>query len=103
VNLRGEVDLSTRDDVQARLDESIGSSTRVVLDLSEVTFLDSSGLSVLVELHRRLGQNAEAFVVQSPSPPVRRVLALSGLDQLLTVRDADGERRVHPPLEGTGM
>jgi anti-sigma B factor antagonist len=89
VRVRGDIDLATRDEIRRQIEDSIDGAGRVVLDLSQVTFIDSSGLTVLVETHQRLGQNPEAFAVRAPSPPARRVLALSGLDQLMTIVDAD--------------
>jgi len=58
----------------------------VVADLSEVTFLDSSGLGVLVQAHRTATERDTRLLVVA-SPPVRKLLALTGLDTVLDTYD----------------
>ena len=56
---------------------------KVVLDLSEVGFLDSSGLRTLVAGQRRLGDHGSNLVLHGPNARIRRVFELTGLDALL--------------------
>lgn len=84
VTLRGEHDLSSVDAVRAGM---AGSGTGVVADLSEVTFIDSSILGVLVEC----SQDSRPFAVAAPpssSPEVQRLLELTGLAGRLPVHDS---------------
>ena len=69
-----------------------GGTGRVVLDLSQVDFLDSSGLGALVAIRRMLG--GRALDLLSPTPPVVRVLRLTRMDTIFTIHDAvpDGLR-----------
>ena len=75
----GEIDMATAAEVQARLDEVREAGfTRLVLDLRETTFIDSTGVHLVVEWQQR--SRAERFtfaVVQGPEP-VRRVFELTG-------------------------
>jgi anti-anti-sigma factor len=81
---RGEIDLANRDLLDDQLRELWASGWRhVVLDLSGVTFLDSSGLQVLATHHRRATGAALRFSIADASPPVLQVLSLTGLDQVL--------------------
>lgn len=58
---------------------------RLTVDLSRVTFMDSSGIRALLHAHE-LGRARRAeVVVADPSTPVRRVLAWTGLDTVLTI------------------
>ena len=53
----------------------------VIVDLSGVRYIDSSGLGVLFELHRRLtSRRQELRIVAPPEAPIRRALELVGLD-----------------------
>ena len=88
LNVAGEVDLLTAGLLRTRLEEASQHSVRVVVDLSEVTFIDSSGLNVLVEAYLRAGQLPEAFVLRSPTPTVARVLSITGLADVLTIESA---------------
>ena len=58
----------------------------VVADLSEITFLDSSGLGVLVQAHRTATERDSRLLVVA-SPPVRKLLRLTGLDTVLETYD----------------
>lgn len=82
----GEVDLAT-----ARLlgDTLLGALTRygrVRCDITAVTFLDASGLSVLVAAHRRAQLMGADFHVQGAQGMVLRVLRLTALDEVLDIR-----------------
>jgi anti-sigma B factor antagonist len=65
-----------------------GGTGRVVLDLSAVDFLDSSGLGALVAIRRMLG--GRALDLMSPTPPVVRVLRLTRMDMVFGIQHAAG-------------
>jgi len=67
------------------LDPLPGSSADVVIDLSAVGFVDSSGLRVLVEAHQRAEAEQRRLVLSGSSRPVRRLLEISGLMDYLNV------------------
>jgi ABC-type transporter Mla MlaB component len=75
------------EDRGARLafDHQRDADERLVVDLTGTTFIDSSGLAVLVRAHHRLGRRPGAVVVHASDPDVRRVFRLSGVDSLITV------------------
>lgn len=80
VTPRGELDLASAGEVHAALDLALNEGCEtVVLDLAETTFMDSTGvyLVLAVEAHAR-GRGARFVVLPGP-PAVRRVLELSGL------------------------
>lgn len=81
---RGELDGAEAGAVQSLIDDA-EPSERVTLDVSELTFIDSMGLRMLVDWHRRLQQLGGQLVIQHPSVPVERVLAVTQLDQILNV------------------
>jgi anti-sigma B factor antagonist len=85
--LSGEIDFTSSGAVQSTLLAMIlpGGGT-VVADLSQVTFLDSSGLGVLVQAHRTALERGNRLVVVA-SPPVRKLLRLTGLDTVLETYD----------------
>jgi anti-anti-sigma factor len=55
----------------------------VVLDLAAVTFIDSTGLSALMDARCESDRNGWEFSLQHPSPAVQRVIELAGLEQML--------------------
>ena len=91
VVINGEIDLTNREAVADRLDAAISNrTTSVVIDLEAVSYLDSSGLRLFFTLAERLRvlQVALTLLVSEASLS-RRIIALSGLDQLIEVRDPD--------------
>jgi len=77
----GEIDVHTASALHDAIDRA-PAGTRVVVDLSAVTFMDSSGLGVLVAAQQR---RAGALVVRGPCASVAKVLAYTGLDHVLVV------------------
>lgn len=75
VTLEGELDLDSAEGLPEWLLEISGS--RVVIDLSRLSFMDSSGISAIVRARNELG---DALVLSRPQPNVRRVLEVTGLD-----------------------
>jgi anti-sigma B factor antagonist len=59
---------------------------RVSVDLSGVTFMDSSALSVLVSAHERARENGQQLELLRPSPACAKVLSITGLDRVFDLR-----------------
>ena len=84
VLVRGEVDIHTAPELTASLDAAMRESRGAfVIDLCDVAFLDSSGVSVLVHARAVLGSKDRDLVVICPPGSVRRVLELANIDDLL--------------------
>jgi anti-sigma B factor antagonist len=85
--LSGELDLSGVAGLQDALDELHRRGYRkVVLDLSDLDFLDAAGLAALVRADRRFRDTGAVLVLTGLRPPQQRLLELTGLDRVLTVR-----------------
>jgi anti-sigma B factor antagonist len=80
----GEIDLATRDQLSAAVDSALASgATAITLDLSAVTFMDSTGLGTLVAAHESAAAAGVSFGVTSPQARIARVLGLTGMDHLI--------------------
>ena len=87
VRLAGELDLYNADTVRDALFEACADGPdRVVVDLSEVEFIDSTALGVLIEARTKL-ENRRAFLLAAPGLETRRALQISGLDRHFSVHD----------------
>lgn len=81
VRLTGELDLYNAHIVREQLlAAAAGNPERLIVDLSDVAFIDSTGLGVLIEARRRL-KNHRAFLLVAPGLETRRALEISGLDR----------------------
>jgi len=84
VTVRGELDLSTAPALSRSLAEVLDQHPqRVVVDMGDLAFIDSTGLTLLVRTSNALKQHAGALWLTHPRPGVRKVLELVGLDGLL--------------------
>ena len=86
--ISGELDVASGPVLEhavARVVDGQGEDFR--LDLSELTFMDSTGARSLVRVHHRLESIGRRLVLVSPTPPVRRVIELLGLDGLVDVQE----------------
>lgn len=92
LSVQGQVDMATAPELDERLEAAIRESVGAfVLDLSGVSFLDSTGLKILLRARGLLGREDRALVVVCPHGPVRRVFELSGLSTVFALyasRDA---------------
>jgi anti-anti-sigma factor len=91
VRPRGELDLATVEPLRAALD-GIRSTERLVVDLRGLSFIDSTGLHLLVALHQRAQRDGLQLTLVAPAAPVDRAIQLCGLDKELpfvTVADAE--------------
>ena len=80
----GEIDMSVKDDFLGALDAAIDATDGALLiDLTELQFLDSSGCHCLVLAAERARTRGFTFQVTNPSPRVARVLNMTGLDVAL--------------------
>jgi anti-sigma B factor antagonist len=90
--ISGELDLAASPALEEELDQVFGAPVaHLIIDLRELDFIDSTGLSVLVKAHQRAdGQNCRFGLVNGGSQ-VRRLLTLTGIADRLTVADAPDE------------
>jgi len=82
--LSGEIDVANADEMKRRLIEhSDGASGDVIVDCSELTFIDSTGLRALCEVHADLEPLHRTLYVRGASPHLHRLLEITGLTSLL--------------------
>jgi anti-anti-sigma factor len=86
VTVRGELDAYSAPVLEAALSEHTGQDLR--LDLSGVSFIDSTGIRVVVTTDNRLREDDHRLVVVDPSPSVLRLLQLTSLDERFLVEGA---------------
>jgi anti-sigma B factor antagonist len=87
VSFSGDLDVSTAGEMRARLAQSEVLDARgVQVDLSQVTFLDSSSIGVLVAACKRIRNDGGLFSVVCGEGPVRRTLVVAGLLDYLDAR-----------------
>jgi anti-sigma B factor antagonist len=86
ITLTGELDMATAPELNDVLAPLVDDGPEeVVLDLAELSFIDSSGLAVLVTAQNALQEKGRRLVVRSPGRHARRVFEIAGLLEFLSV------------------
>lgn len=95
VRLGGELDMHAADELRQRLEMALDRSgaRRLVINLADVHFMDSSGLGVLLAQYKRLRREDGKVALVAPSPIVKTILEASGLLKLMPVYESE-ERAV---------
>jgi anti-sigma B factor antagonist len=80
----GEVDIASADTLREALDDATASgAAEIWLDLTNVEFMDSTGITAIVDALGRLGRRR--FAVICPQGPVRRVFEIAGVDRVIAI------------------
>jgi anti-sigma B factor antagonist/stage II sporulation protein AA (anti-sigma F factor antagonist) len=87
VILTGEIDMSNVDTLAEALAAAPATAHSLVVDLADVTFLDSTGIAALLSAHRRAGASGRTLTVVNAQGMVRRVLDITGVYPALTGKD----------------
>jgi anti-sigma B factor antagonist len=89
VRARGEIDIYTGPALRDVLRDVVAAGpSQVVIDMAEVSFIDSSGLSVIIGAYKRAQDSGIDLVLRSPTARVVRLLEMTGLNRALTVVSA---------------
>jgi anti-anti-sigma factor len=84
VRLTGELDVSSAPALRRQLDQ-IEPTETVLLDVSSLAFLDSTGLGCFLRLQRRVGDAGGMVVVTGASRAIRRVMETTGLHRVMAI------------------
>lgn len=84
IAIAGEMDLSNAAEVERELVRAEATNaTRIIIDLSELTFMDSTGIRLLITAHARSRTDGDRLMLVRPPARVFRVLTIAGVDELL--------------------
>jgi anti-sigma B factor antagonist len=91
VRLKGELDIATASRLRHIAAELPAAKfSEITIDLTDVTFIDSVGLSVVIALHKRISSVGGSLILQNPSARTRSLIEISGLSDYLVVRPSSG-------------
>jgi len=87
LSVEGEIDIATAPRLISALNDIVAEAVHsVVVDLSSVGFMDSTGLALLINAHRRLTRARKGFAVVCPTGPLLRVFEITAMVDTLRVR-----------------
>ena len=87
VRITGELDHCSAQPIRRELDELIADPgvKKLVMDLQDMAFMDSSGISVILGRYRALSLRGGKVAVKNMNPQVKKVFLLSGMDQVIQI------------------
>lgn len=92
VAVTGEIDLFTAPELKTVLSEAVEAGrTRIVVDLTETSFLDSTALGVLIGAVKRLRSRDGVLTIVNTDPNIAKTFEITGLDQIFTIRPTRDE------------
>src|SRR3954467_2800381 len=102
IAVAGEIDLFTAPEMKATLIGAIDAGkTRIVVDLSRTTFLDSTALGVLIGAIKRLRARDGALTIVNTEPTIAKTFDVAGLDQIFTITETR-DHAIAAPGAGPG-
>ncbi|NPV26257.1 MAG: anti-sigma F factor antagonist [Firmicutes bacterium] len=93
VRAHGEMDLAVADQLRTEIDRRLDETPvrNLIIELANVSFMDSSGLGVLLGRYKRISRGGGKMALIRPQPQVRRVLELSGITRIIGIYESDIE------------
>jgi anti-sigma B factor antagonist len=86
VSVAGELDVSNSARLVRQLDDEISNGVeQLILDIEHLSYMDSTGLSVLISAHNQMERAGGSFIVMAPSRTVARLFEVTGVVRHLTV------------------
>lgn len=90
VYLMGELDHHSAEEVRSKIDDSIdrGNFKKLIIDFSGVTFMDSSGIGVVIGRYKRINLKKGTMCVANANNTVKKVFELSGMFKIIKLYDS---------------
>jgi anti-sigma B factor antagonist len=89
--IEGELDLAVAEQLQAALERVGSACSQILIGLKNCEFIDSTGIAVVVQAHRRFAEEGRRVVLYAPTSQVLRVLTITGLTSNGLVFGSAGE------------
>ena len=107
IHIRGEIDHHTASAIRRGIDETLFEKRpkKLILDLSAVGFMDSSGLGLIMGRYSVMKELGGEMTVWNPSPETRAILTLAGMERLVRIEYPQGQgpsERPHREVSGAG-
>lgn len=88
VSIKGEIDIYSIEKFRESIEKEIQTqATQIILDCSELSYMDSTGMGVLIELRNRTKEMGQKIIMMNPRPNIKKLLALTGVDKIIEIVD----------------
>ncbi len=88
VSIKGEIDIYSIEKFRETIEEKIKTQVpEIVLDCSELSYMDSTGMGVLIEMRNKTKEMGQKIIMMNPRPNIKKLLALTGVDKIIEIVD----------------
>ncbi|MBE6501628.1 MAG: STAS domain-containing protein [Methanobrevibacter thaueri] len=85
LSVAGRIDTITSKELDTEIASEMGTFNSMVMDLSDLTYISSAGLRILIATQKKLKASNTPFVIKNVNEPVGEILRMSGIDKILTI------------------
>lgn len=85
LSVAGRIDTITSKELDGEIASEMGTFNSMVMDLSDLTYISSAGLRILIATQKKLKASNTPFVIKNVNEPVGEILRMSGIDKILTI------------------
>lgn len=89
LKLQGALDLAGTEEIESAFTAATARHNSLIIDMTDVTFLASIGIHLLVKAQRTISTRHGHLVIYNPSPDARKVLRSTGVDTIIPVTDTE--------------
>jgi anti-sigma B factor antagonist len=87
LRIGGELDAASCKVIEPTISTAIATAGSVIIDLSELTFCDSSGVGLFIATHTKAESDGTTLAIRNVRPPVRRIFEITNLDAVIELID----------------
>ena len=88
VKVIGEVDIDSAEELKFKLVDLLSEKNRsIIINAQDMDYIDSTGLGMLIGIVKRLKSEDNDLIIASPKPGIMKLLTITGLDKVFTVRE----------------
>lgn len=88
VSIKGEIDIYSIEKFREIIEEKIRTQApEIILDCSELSYMDSTGMGVLIELRNKTKEMGQKIIMINPRPNIKKLLSLTGVDKIIEIVD----------------
>ena len=89
VCIKGEIDIYSIEKFRETIEKEMQTKVpEIILECSELSYMDSTGMGVLIELRNKTKEMGQRIIVMNPRPNIKKLFALTGVDKIIEVIDA---------------
>ncbi len=86
VAVKGDVDIYSVDAFRGSIEKTFDDNgLEIVLDCSELTYIDSIGIGALIEMRNKSQEKGKKIIVKNPKPNIKKLLELTGVDRIIDI------------------